>query len=921
MKRNMERELEILGKNIRYGNKRCQYDLEFAIVEVDDRYAALVGYAPEEKEELTGKSIRDAIHPGDVERIAREVIKSPKLAYDCMYRLRTKSGSYIWVRDIGEVVEEGGMEYVESMVMDIDEQERLRRQRDVTYDSIPGGVLFLVISRDNFYIQDANKHYFNMMKVSREEYLGTSGKYTFPEDLPKMREHLVTQASRHEPIDYEFRIRRGADGTVGWYRMLGNYYESGKDGEQYFCILIDITNRKMAQFDLMKEKEKYRIATKSTADLMYEYDVADETLMLFRENSMEEGTRLCIENKTVMNYKRIIFGHDLIYKGDRNKLVSFIKEGISEHDNIRLLTRDEKTGKEYYDNYEIFIQKIFEKRKVSRVIGYVKKVSYHMIPSTTRQELHQLFDEHILRDYSFILKIDVPTESFTPYFIEGGKWESYRGNRYYESFLNWWCQTMISSEEQKEIAYFLSLEQMLRILHSGEPSGYRFFSMKNSDTTYKYKIGTFAFYGSDVNTIILAVRDVNAIRSEEQYQEEENHKILTDVLNEAREAVESRKKFTNYIVSELSNPVMEIRELLHGNWNEATMKNISRCVDYIGEMIGSIEKYNHLDKLDSGKDEIVNLYQMCVKICEQERKISLGLDVSIKEYILLPEERYYLIHGFRFQEILVHLLGNALKYAPKGSDVYLRVEEERQPEGTDRIRITLKDEGPAINLQFYEREMDERYESEIRDKMLALGNAGYSIFLAGKMTELLGGSIEFHRGVVHQNVITIMIPVVRTEPAESPEDAGDENMIAKEADLGGQCILVVENESGGNRLLAPLLRVNGARVFTASSGKDAIRLLNRFTHGTFTVILVERELPDMDCYEFAREVKYMPNHSLRKIPVVELSDELQPDDTRSALINGINAVLNQPVNLPRLVAVIENLQRSGSNNRHKEGSE
>lgn len=471
---------------------------------------------------------------------------------------------------------------------------------------------------------------------------------------------------------------------------------------------------------------------------------------------------------------------------------------------------------------------------------------------------------------------------------------------------------MINPEEQKEIGYFLSLEQMLRILHSGEPSGYRFFSMKNSDTTYKHKICTFAFYGSDVNTIILVVRDVNAIRAEVQYQEEENHKILADVLIEAKEAVESRKRFTNYVVSELSNPVMEIRELLHGNRDEAAMKNISRRVDYISEMIGSIEKYNHLEQPDSRKEDVVNLYQMCVRICEQERKISLGLDVSIKEYILLPKERYYLIHGFRFQELLIHLLGNALKYAPKGSDVKLRVEEVKQPDETEQICITMKDEGPAINLQFYEREMDEQYESEIRDKMLALGNSGYSIFLAGKMAELLGGSIEFRRGVVNQNVITVTIPVVRTEPAEFMERERDGDTVVNEVNLGGQCILVVENESRGNRLLAPLLRVNGARVFTASSGKDAIRLLNRFTHGTFTVILVERELPDMNCYEFARKVKYMPNHSLRKIPVVELSDELQPDDTRSALINGINAVLNKPVNLSRLVAVIENLQGSKS---------
>lgn len=911
MRRNIERELKILGKHIRYGNKKCRYDLEFAIVEVDDQYAEMLGYEPEEKEVLVGRSIRDGIHPGDVERIARETFTSGQEAYDCSYRLRTKSGAYIWVRDVGEVIEEDGVEYFQSTVVDMDEQERLRRQRDVTYDSIPGGVVFLVISRDNFYIQDANRRYFDLMGVGPEGYLGTSGKYTFPEDLPKLREHLVTQAARHEPIDYEFRIRKGEDGIVGWYRMLGNYYDTGKDGEQYICILTDITKRKLTQFDLMKEKEQYRLAMKSTADFMYEYHVAEERLKLFGEKDMSEGTRLCIDNDILISYKRLIFSHDLIYRGDRKKLVHSIKQEDSSHGNIRLLTRDLETGKEYYDNYEFFIQKIYGAGRLSRVIGYVKKTSYNMMPVSSRQELHQIFDEHILRDYSFILKIDVPTESFIPYFIEDGNWDSYKGNRYYDSFINWWCQTMVSPEEQKEMAFFLSLEQMLRILHSGEPNGHRFCLVKNRDKKYKYMICSFAFYGSDVNTIILAVRDVNAVRSEEQYQEKENQKILTDVLTEARLSIESRKKFTNYIVGELGHPVREVKELLQKKLDEKNAEKISRCVDYMDEMIESIEKYNHLDKPVGRSKEVVNLYEVCNKICEEERKISLGLDISIKEHICIPEEQFYRIHGFRFQEILVHLLGNAVKYAPKGTDVYLRVEEFSQSEETF-LRITVKDKGPVINRQFYERQKDERYESEIREKMLVLGGAGYSVSLAGKMAELLGGSIEFRQGVINQNIVEITLPVFHAVSGETIENEGmSSDAAVGEADFNGQGILLVENEKGANRLLAPLLRVNGARVFVVSSGEEGIRLMNRFMLGTITAILVERQLPDMNCYEFARKIKYTQNHSLRKVPVIEMADELQTDDTRSALTSGINAVLNKPVNLSRLAAVIDNLQRNG----------
>ena len=239
------------------------------------------------------------------------------------------------------------------------------------------------------------------------------------------------------------------------------------------------------------------------------------------------------------------------------------------------------------------------------------------------------------------------------------------------------------------------------------------------------------------------------------------------------------------------------------------------------------------------------------------------------------------------------------------------MEEFSQSEETF-LRITVKDKGPVINRQFYERQKDERYESEIREKMLVLGGAGYSVSLAGKMAELLGGSIEFRQGVINQNIVEITLPVFHAVSGETIENEGmSSDAAVGEADFNGQGILLVENEKGANRLLAPLLRVNGARVFVVSSGEEGIRLMNRFMLGTITAILVERQLPDMNCYEFARKIKYTQNHSLRKVPVIEMADELQTDDTRSALTSGINAVLNKPVNLSRLAAVIDNLQRNG----------
>lgn len=907
-----KKKLEILGKMIHYGCRICVYNIDFEVLEVDDDYARMLRIPVEDKDCLLGKTMGERIYPEDVPRIAQEVYGFEKKAneYECKYRMKTGDGDYIWVKDTGELVNINGRDCIRSVVVDIDGWEKMALQRDIINENMPGGIVFLVIGKDNFYIREANHYYFELMGVRREEYIGTSGKYTFPEDLPGLREHLITQAANRESVDYEFRSVREQDGSVCWYRINGNYYETREDGVEYLCMLAEITKRKAIYFELLKEKDRYRMAMENnTADLMFEYDVRDERFRLFGENNFAENTFLCIGSDMYISYKDLLFRNELIHKSDRRKIMSFIRSEGQRYDNLRMLTHNKDSGKRYYDNYEIYLNKIYENEQLVRVTGYIKKIMYKMIPLTMKQELHQIFDEHILKEYSFILKIDVTTESFTSYFVDEYDWE-YQGNRRYDTFLSWWCKNKVAPEEQKEISFFLSLQQMLRILHSGEPKGYRFCRVKGKDGKYTHMICYFAFFGSDVNTIIFTVRDVNAVRAEEHYQKRSDRKILKDVLSEAKEGMEARKTFLNYIIKELYHPIVTIKQLLNEKHTEENHKHIRRCMEYVSEIIGSIEEYNQLQAPYSHSANSVNLYDICTQICEEVRKISLGLDISINEHITLPKDQNYFVHEFRFKEIIINLLGNGIKYAPKGTSINLYIQEKKLENEGFSICIKMEDEGPVINERFYERSAGFTDDSDLREKIIALGGMGYSISLSSKITGLLGGSIQFRKGIAYNSIVQIDIPVVLSDQAGEVfgEPTTGTNTEGREADLSGQGILLVERGSDQNKLIAPLLRVNGAMVYTAASGEEAEELLNKFDSGLLSAILVDRELEDMDCYEFARRIKYTSNQNLRRIPIIEMLEGIQTNDVKMGLVSGINATISKPINLARLAVIMESLQ-------------
>ncbi|MCI5883803.1 MAG: PAS domain-containing protein [Eubacterium sp.] len=908
-----EKNIEALKKCFSFGTKICKYTWTYEIAAVDDSYAGMLGLSAAQKEDLIGTKMSDIIHPGDLERVVKETLLSLQGTgkYVCKYRMKTAEEEYKWVWEMGERFYDEDQEYIQGTVVDIDEKERLIRQRDVTYESVPGGVVFVVIDKNNFYIREANQHYFDMFDIQREEYLGSSGKYTFPEDLPKLREHFIKQAAKREPIDFEFRTRIKEQGEVVWCHILGNYIDSREEGEEYLCILMDISGQKAIQHELIQEKERYERTLNNTADLLFEYNIRHKQFRILGRNHISDDTKLAIPDELEEDYLDILFKKDIVFRGDRNKIKQFIRGKNTLDDTIRLLTKNTETGTTYYDNFELFLNKICVKGKPARVIGYVKKVSYNAVPTTMRQELHQIFDEQILNDYSFILKIDVPTGAFVPYFIEQSEYESYGGNRYYDSFLKWWCNTIVNEKDRKEIGYFLRLDEMLRILHSGEPSGYHFCRVNTKDTKKIHKLCAFSFYGTDINTILLAVRDVSKIRAEELYQREVSQRLLTDALVDARAAAKSRQFFMTYIADELSTPIEKMKDILLNPDIPDMHMQLERCVEYMNEMIGATKEYWRLQTPFGKATETCCLYALCSEVCEEERKISLGMDISIHEVIEIPEKQEYYIYGERFKEILINLLGNAVKYAPKGSNINMYFQTQKKKSDRNVIQIRMEDEGPAINRQFFERMVEKDYDYNIEEKMIALGGSGYSISLVVKLTELMGGTIEFRQGVYQSNVVVVEIPVGYGKENRQFQGVVHREDVMEEVNMHGQGFLLVEKSEQKESLTASLLKVNGARVYQASSGKVAMELLDKFNYGQITAILLEKELEDMKGFELAKQIRFDKDNEYNKLPIILMNEGIEQEDSRIRFMSGINATIPKPINLSKLLWIVENLQGKG----------
>ena len=129
--------------------------------------------------------------------------------------------------------------------------------------------------------------------------------------------------------------------------------------------------------------------------------------------------------------------------------------------------------------------------------------------------------------------------------------------------------------------------------------------------------------------------------------------------------------------------------------------------------------------------------------------------------------------------------------------------------------------------------------------------------------------------------------------------------------MQGQGFLLVGNEEHRESLVASLLQVNGATVYQASSGKMAMELLEKFNSGQITTVLIDKDMEDMKCYELAKLIRFNPRKLYRKLPIILMLDGIEQEDSRLNMMSGINATIHKPINLSKLLWMIENLQGKG----------
>lgn len=291
-----------------------------------------------------------------------------------------------------------------------------------------------------------------------------------------------------------------------------------------------------------------------------------------------------------------------------------------------------------------------------------------------------------------------------------------------------------------------------------------------------------------------------------------------------------------------------------------------------------------LESVNFSLRELLNQVLATFKVSAEQKGLTLQLEYSpdINEFFRGDEQR--------LRQVLVNLIGNAVKFTERGGVVVKVSADERF------AQFEIHDSGIGIAADRIST-IFEPFTQADASMTRRFGGSGLGTTISKQLVELMGGSIHVASELGEGSVFTFRIPLPRGELQARPE--------RKQVSLPPLRILVVDDVVPNVQLLEILLRKGGHHVTSATNGAEALAL---FQQQTFDVVLMDVQMPVMDGLSASQHIRqYERDAHVAPTPIIALTASVLDADKLAARGAGMDGFASKPINLFELQSEIARL--------------
>jgi PAS domain S-box-containing protein len=392
---------------------------------------------------------------------------------------------------------------------------------------------------------------------------------------------------------------------------------------------------------------------------------------------------------------------------------------------------------------------------------------------------------------------------------------------------------------------------------------------------------------------------------------------LNELSIRAQAAYEASRAKSDFLASmshELRTPLNGIlgsAELLRleGGLNETQsvrLQTMIRAGAHLLQMISQVLDFSEIEtghvKLRVLETDPRELAQAALDvvgpIAQQAKNLRLGLSVD-------PDVPHRVVADpARLRQVLINLLGNAVKYTETGA-VQLRV---RRAEGEDGLGFDVADTGPGIDPSQRDRLFGAFDRLDI-SPLTAIEGAGLGLSIAANLVKLMGGRLRYEDNPGGGSVFRVDLKLPARLPADEASvspDAGSANR----SPLVPLRVLVVDDVDMNREIARAYLQAAGHRVICAGSGAEAVKAVQE---GDFDAVLMDVRMPGMDGLEATRLIRSTPG-ARQLVPILAMTAQAFTEQVEACRSAGMNGHVIKPFTQDALLDALAELGRCGDDN-------
>ena len=420
--------------------------------------------------------------------------------------------------------------------------------------------------------------------------------------------------------------------------------------------------------------------------------------------------------------------------------------------------------------------------------------------------------------------------------------------------------------------------------------------------------------GNYMGNICILGMEPQILKNAEEYQNlAELGRVIQNQLNQQQYDIASKAKseFLSRMSHEIRTPMngiigMTAIALQKDQSQERIMDCLQKIQSSSDYLLGLINDILDMSKIESGKMKLeplnFNIHEMMDTISELITPQAAAKQIDFVQNIRMTHS-WFMADRMRISQVLINLLGNAVKFTPIKGKVTLTAEEISSTDKEAFVSFAVRDTGIGIAKEDQERVFRSFEQSSGTNPSRQQGT-GLGLSISSRLVQMMGSNIRLDSEPGEGSLFSFSITLKLGEYMEA--EASEE-----EISFDGCHVLVVEDNELNAEIAQSLLEERSFKVDCVYDGAQAVERIRTTEPGTYDVILMDIMMPVMNGLDATRAIRSMEREDSHTIPIVAMSANAFDDDLKKSVECGMNGHLSKPVEVDKLYRTLKEVIGKG----------